>query len=252
MLPSPIEYKSVKPDPSLLPFVDFFWMLTNDSDKEKEVVVLPDGRFDILFGYSASEPYNVLLTGLGTEPSKSALPPRSVMFAISFKLLAVEYVLDTTISGFLNNVYPLPDDFWGITVDDMSDFTRFFQKASGKITGLLKEVADDRKTQLFDLIYSSNGSLTVKELSGKLYWPGRQINRYFSSRFGISLKAYCTILRFRASFPHIKEGKLFPEQAFADQAHFIKEVKKFAGVAPKELSRNKDDRFIHFSTLPAK
>jgi len=39
---------------------------------------------------------------------------------------------------------------------------------------------------------------------------------------------------------------------FADQAHFIKEVKKLAGLILKELSRNKDDRFIQFLTLPLK
>jgi AraC-like DNA-binding protein len=89
-------------------------------------------------------------------------------------------------------------------------------------------------------------------MSEQVHWSSRQINRYFNQLFGLSLKAYCNILRFRASFQHIKEGKLFPEQNFTDQAHFIKEIKKFSGVLPKELSKNKDDRFIQFSTLTKK
>jgi AraC-like DNA-binding protein len=91
--------------------------------------------------------------------------------------------------------------------------------------------------------------MTVKELSENVYWSSRQINRYFNDKFGISLKKFCTILRFKASFQHIKEGKLFPEQNFADQAHFIREVKKLTGFTPKELCKNQNDRFVQFSTL---
>ncbi|MBU7570130.1 MAG: helix-turn-helix transcriptional regulator, partial [Flavobacterium sp.] len=120
------------------------------------------------------------------------------------------------------------------------------------IQSLIKTVPDNRKLRLFDQIYTSNGTLTVKELSEKAGWSSRQMNRYFSHQFGLPLKTYCNILRFRASFKHLKEGKLFPEQDFTDQAHFIRDVKKFSGVLPKELSQNKNDRFIQFSTLNKK
>jgi AraC-like DNA-binding protein len=90
----------------------------------------------------------------------------------------------------------------------------------------------------------------VKALSEKAYWSSRQINRYFNQQFGLSLKAYCNILRFRAALQQIREGKLFPEENFADQTHFIKEIKKFSGVAPKELSQNRNGRFILLSALP--
>ena len=117
---------------------------------------------------------------------------------------------------------------------------------------LINPDIDSRKQKLFELIYSSNGSLRVKELSEKVYWSSRQINRYFNRQFGLSLKAYCNILRFRASLPQIRNGRLFPEENFADQTHFIKQIKKFSGVVPKELLKNKNDRFILLSTLPAK
>ncbi len=79
---------------------------------------------------------------------------------------------------------------------------------------LIKPNIDIRKRKLFELIYSSKGSISVKELSEKVFWTSRQINRYFNQRFGISLKAYCNILRFRESLHHIKEGELFPEIKF--------------------------------------
>jgi AraC-like DNA-binding protein len=117
---------------------------------------------------------------------------------------------------------------------------------------LLTVNIDERKRKLFNLIYAAQGSITIKELSESVHWSSRQINRYFNQWFGLSLKAYCNILRYRASFKQISEGKLFPEQNFTDQAHFIKAVKRYSGVTPKELAKNADDRFIQFSTLPEK
>ena len=91
--------------------------------------------------------------------------------------------------------------------------------------------------------------MKVQELSEKVSWSSRQINRYFTQQFGLSLKAFCKILRFRASLEHIAQGKLFPELNFTDQTHFIKEIKKFAGVVPKELLKNTNDRFILLSVM---
>jgi AraC-like DNA-binding protein len=249
---SDIEIRVIKPDLHLTDFVDSFWMLCNHSEQSLNVVVLPDGRVDIFFTASSVDRYHVDLLGLESEPKKGVILPRTKIFAIKFTLLGVEYILHTKIASFLNNISQLPYDFWDISADDLNDFDDFCQKVSEKISGLIEENVDKRKRKLFDLVYSSNGSISVQEISETVYWSTRQINRYFDSWFGLSLKAYCNILRFRASFSHIKEGKLYPEQDYTDQTHFIKEIKKFAGVTPKELSKNKDDRFIHFAALPEK
>ncbi|HKO78691.1 MAG TPA: AraC family transcriptional regulator [Flavobacterium sp.] len=246
-----IEHKIIQADESISDFVERFWMLTNHSDSEKEIVVIPDGRVDIFFLYSA-EPFSTFLKGLESEPTQTVLPAKTVIFAVNLKLLAIEYLLDTSISTILNIGQQLPNNFWEITREDLNDFDALCIKVTNKIKTLIPQKVDDRKQKLFNLIYSSNGSLSVTELSEKVFWSSRQINRYFNQMFGISLKAYCNILRFRTSVQHIKEGILFPEQNFTDQAHFIKEVKKLSGVTPKELFKNKNDRFLQFSTLPKK
>jgi len=105
---------------------------------------------------------------------------------------------------------------------------------------------DERKRNLFELIFTTNGEISVKELSERIFWSERQINRYFNQQFGLSLKTYCNILRFQASLLHIKQGELYPQLNFADQSHFIKEIKKLSGVSPKELHKNENDRFLQF------
>lgn len=245
-----LDYKIIKPDPLLFDFVESFWMLTNDSKGGKEIVVLPDGRIDLFFSWSANEPFHIMLMPLDSEPSYTTIEPRTVIFAVSFKLLSIEYLLEAALGYQQGKIVPLPENLWNISMNDLHDFDHFVKKVSGKIISILTSKSiDDRKRILFEQIYTSNGSLSVKELSEKAFWSNRQINRYFTQHVGISLKSYCNILRFKASFKHISEGRLFPEQNFTDQNHFIKEVKKFSGVVPKELSKNEGDRFVHILVL---
>lgn len=243
------HFHFIEPDQSIADFVENLGTFHNRSDEAKEVVIIPDGRVDLFFMQSLSEPFHVTLVGLETYPEQRQIPPQTEAFVVSFKPIAVEYILNTTIADVLNTAKPLPNDFWNFKADDLQDFELCCTKATQKIQEQMPCKTDERKHQLFELIYSSKGEMSVNELSEKVSWSSRQINRYFTKQLGLSLKAYSTILRFRASLEHIAQGRLFPELNYTDQNHFIKEVKKFSGVAPKELSKNKDDRFILLSVL---
>lgn len=247
-----IEHRLIKPNPELTDFVDSYWMLINHANENKDIILLPDGMVDILFSDSENEKFHITISGLSIRPEQARIVPKTRIFAVSFKLPAIEYILGKRISSLLNKVQYLPDNYWGMASNDLNDFHHFCDKISSFLMVLKKEAIDVRKRKLFNLIYSSQGALSVQTLAQQANWSSRQINRYFNQQFGISLKTYCSILRFRASFEHIKDGKLFPEQNFTDQAHFIRHVKKFSGVIPKELKKNRDDRFIQFSTLPTK
>ncbi|HVY76868.1 MAG TPA: AraC family transcriptional regulator [Puia sp.] len=247
-----LDYKIVKPDKSIADFAGSSWFLHNQSDTNIETTGLPDGLIDILLFRSAEQPFSIAQLGGLTQYEQATVPAGSLIFCISFKLLAVEYIFREAISDIVNGGKLLPTDFWGFAESDLTDFDLFVEKATRKIQSLLPKEIDDRKRKLFELIYATNGAITVKELSEKVFWGSRQINRYFNRQFGLSLKTYCNILRFRASLEHIAVGKLFPEENFSDQNHFIKEVKKFSGVVPKELSQNKNDRFILLSAIRQK
>ena len=248
-----IHYRSIAPDPSIASFVQSFWLLENPSNQAVEATVLPDGMVDLfLFQPPGAQNPQLELKGLETEPSEVVIESGMRMLAIGFKLPAVEFLFHASIADTLNLAQNVDNGLWQFDAIDFNDFESFVRKATQKIQTVPVDSIDPRKKQLFDLLYAQNGALSVKELAEKVYWPARQINRYFTRQFGLPLKAYSNILRFRASFDHIKKGKLFPEQNFFDQAHFIKAVKKLSGVAPKQLKENKNDRFLQFSALHRK
>ena len=246
-----LEYKIILPETELSEFVERFFIVKNNSASAKEVVLIPDGRIDLFFIVHETGQFIGTLIGIETQPTTASFPPKCIFIGISLKLLSIEYVLHTTIAEILNGARKLPNDFWSISRNDINNFECFCDKISKCIREQIKHKIDERKQKLFNHIYETNGALKVKEYAEYVFWSERQINRYFNQTFGLSLKAFCNILRFKASFQHIKDGNLFPEQNFADQAHFIREVKRLTKVTPKRLAKNENDRFIQFSTLPS-
>ena len=245
-----VEYQRILPGDLLSNFVKCFWYLNNNTSEEKLFTILPDGYFDILFFSANNQSFKFYLMGLGTKPTEFIFPINAAVYAVSFKLLAAEYILGSSISSLVNKTKHLSDNFWDIEPADFSDLDNFVNIVTRKMTERLAKAIDLRKQNLFNLLYASSGSITVSQVSAAVYWNSRQINHYFKTWFGVSLKAYCNILRYRASFDQLKVGQLFPEQDYFDQAHFIRDVRKFSGVTPKRLAENKNNRFIQLSTLP--
>ena len=240
-----LRYNYITPGKPLQDFVDRFSSLYDLSGIE-DGVIIPNGRIDLIFFKTPDNQFGITLMGLETKAKPMPKQDISVFFAISFNPLAIEYILHNPVADILNKGKLLPHGFWDFTIDDLDDFDLFCAKATEKITSLIPKEIDERKRKLFGLIFSHHGEMSIKELSEKVFWSQRQINRYFNKQLGISLKAYCDILRFQASLAHIKEGNLYPQLNFADQSHFIKEIKKLSGVSPKELLKNENGRFLQF------
>lgn len=239
-----LTFKLVEPDRSLADFVYCFSSLQNISH-QNNAVVIPNGKVDLIFSKLNDNTFTVALLGLETKP-KSINHEVSNFFAVSFNPFAIEYIFNDSIADILNSGKKLESNFWEITADDLNDFDNFCEKITQKISEILPNKTDERKLRLFQLIFESNGEIPIKEICEKISWSPRQINRYFNQQFGLSLKAYCKILRFQASLGHIKDGELYPQLNFTDQSHFIKEIKQLSGVSPKELHKNENDRFLQF------
>ncbi len=247
-----IVYEEIARDKSLKDFVKRFWKFSNPTADKKNYTILPDGYFDLVVKITNNKIDSVSIFGLCTKELEVVIPEHTTVLGICFKPLASEYILKLNISEVLNNYIGLENSFWNINNIPFENFKIWTEEVTNEMLQNLKRVKsfDNRKQNLFNLLFHSNGSSTVDELSKQTFWSSRQINRYFNDRFGLSLKAYCNILRCFSSYTQIREGDLSPNNDFYDQSHFIKEIKKHTGVSPTELHQNKNDRFLQFSTLP--
>ena len=247
-------YKEFQPDKLLTDFVKNYWWFDNSTTKQLDFTILPDGCFDLIVSFNNYQQEEISLTGIWTKQVEVSIEPNRQLFGIRFKLLAVDYILQQSISSFCDSEQIKENGFWQLhktKFKDLENVTNTLNKIMLSILGTQKGIAS-RKQNFFNLLYETNRKKTVELYSKQVFWTSRQINRYFKDRFGIPLKSYCKILKCFASFNHIKKGQLYPEQNYFDQSHFIKDLKKHTGNNPTELFENKNDRFLQLATMTEK
>jgi AraC-like DNA-binding protein len=247
-----MSYKEIKPTGILSNFVQSFWYYET-AEKAVSHTILPDGYFDLIAEFDSHKITRVKLTGMWTTPKDIQIPENTTFFAIRFKLLALEYFFKTEIKSILNTALNLPLSFWNIDSFTYDEFEKFVTVVSENLNSELSRLneIDNRKLKLFEFVYQHQIK-TVSEISTQIFWSSRQINRYFNSRFGIPLKEFLKIVRCNAAYHEISNGNLKPQNDFFDQAHFIKEIKKYSHTTPTELHKNKNDRFLQLSTRKEK
>jgi AraC-like DNA-binding protein len=242
-----MKYLEIKAEGFLSNFIKCFWEFQNGNEIF-EYTILPDGYFDLIVEFKKNELKSIFLTGVWTKPVNIKTPANTTLFGIRCKLLAAEYLFKHTIKSILNTSIPLPIYFWEIDKLNPNNFEQFVDVLSNHINLSIKHLKeiDSRKINLFRLIYQ-NKIYNVSQLSEKVFWSSRQINRHFNRQFGFPLKTFINIVRCNSTYNDIAKGDVFPSEEYFDQAHYIKEMKKYTGLTPKELSKNKNDRFLQLA-----
>jgi AraC-like DNA-binding protein len=109
---------------------------------------------------------------------------------------------------------------------------------------------DDLVEQSLRIIHHYASMINIKALREYLNISERQFERRFSETVGISPLSYIRVRRFNEALRLMKTGQYetLTEIAhalnFHDQSHFIREMKSFTGITPKNLSQKVDD-FSH-------
>lgn len=106
----------------------------------------------------------------------------------------------------------------------------------------LKDIQRDKLIlEAVKLIYQSNGSIRIKELSEKLFISQSPFEKRFRKLVGTTAKKFASIVRFNAVLENLNQTKTLTEicyeNNFFDQAHFIKDFKQFTGETPENFKR---------------
>jgi AraC-like DNA-binding protein len=247
-----MDYKETHINGILNSFINYFWKYEH-IQKDKEYTILPDACFDLVFDYEKKVLKNIYLTGIWTEPIKVTVTKGTTLYAIRFKIIAAEYLFSRELKTLLNNMVQLPIDYWNISLGKCVDFEKFTDDLSERMLNIIHQQPnmDLRKLKLFELIYSG-GYQNVKELSEIIAWSSQQINRYFNKQYGFPLKTFLNIVRCTTSYQDIANGRLYPKKEYTDQAHFIKEVRKYTNNSPRQLLKNENDRFLQLLAFKTK
>ena len=124
---------------------------------------------------------------------------------------------------------------------------------------LIEVLARTEKDTKFEygvsVILNSQGLISIAELSHDLGQSDRWLRTKFSERLGISPKTFASIIRFHSCFQALlrnKQGFLQDRQFndfYYDQAHFIKEFKRFIGHPPAKYTalQNEVGEIIYYN-----
>ena len=247
-------YSQQQPDENLCDYIRCYWKIENKDNDFLSYTIFPDGFFDLLICYHNDKLDRILLTGLWDHKTNVAISPKTTIYGIQFRLLAKENIIQENISLILNNIMELKTNYLGLDGISKNINSCLYEHLNQYLLSYIEQsdLIDPKKVLLLTSINQTKGNNTVEYYSQKSHWSKRQINRYFTSTFGLSLKSYCCIRKGAATFSQIKKGQLYAQQGYFDQPHFIKGIKKITGCTPKTLLKNENDRFLQFSIIKKK
>lgn len=115
---------------------------------------------------------------------------------------------------------------------------------------LLKKAKGLKRALPFDLaileLMRYDGNLGIEKVASLSCLSIRQFERISKERIGVSPKVFARLVRFskayrlRENFPQLSWTSIAYECGYFDQAHFIRDFKEFAGIAPGIIEKELD------------
>ncbi|HBG6420598.1 TPA: helix-turn-helix transcriptional regulator [Clostridioides difficile] len=96
------------------------------------------------------------------------------------------------------------------------------------------------------LIIQNSGNISSQEISKKVFYSYRHLNRLFNQYLGLSMKSFSRLVRINKSIKLLNNNKtslmsICNELGFYDIPHFIKDFKIVCGITPQKYRANMSD-----------
>ena len=254
-----MQYVEIKPRPPLDRFVECFWFLSGD-EVAGDQPVLPDGSMEIVFNLAApyrrthpdgsveTQPQALLVGQMDSHVRIAPTGPTDLagvrfLPAGAYPFLRLPLVEIQNRILDLSTVVPvlserLAEELWVRRPSSSG--------AAALQSTLVRELrsAPDVSTEVETaarLALESNGRISVDSLSRALGVGGRHLERVFREKVGIGPKRLCRILRFQSVFRGAEKrapsawADVALDCGYYDQAHFIKDFRRFTGESPSQF-----------------
>lgn len=241
------EYREIPPSPILSDYIQSFWVMTTDKlVKEQEIEVLPDGCFDIVIDIHKSKKNGVVLTGLWDKPVNVTIRPSVTTVGTRFYPAALPLFFNCKLRDIRNRILPLERAM--LINPSSTPLEPLYQyKRPEELLNYLDEfyvlqfLEGKKQDNLYTSIKETIIEKSIQETADELLLHPRKLHRMYKNSFGISPKTYTNILRFIKTKDLLDAGEELMNIVFNcnyyDQAHFIKDFRKYAGVTPREYQK---------------
>lgn len=242
--------KEYTPNNNLIKYIDSFWFFRNNTGKEINFPVVPDGCCDIIFYLNNSNKLNNLenpfVSGVMQSARLVPIPKNMEFFGIRFKPAVIWYLLKTDMKNFKDKMCNLSDinkELVKILQIDINAKNKdIITIISTKLEKILLNV--DTQDGFLEIVEElcENPEIEIMKFARKNSISVRNLERYFNSRIGVSPKKFTRIMRFQKAHRMIsKEGRddlveVALSSGYFDQAHFNRDYNKLVGCNPNNVT----------------
>lgn len=254
-----MEFTRIKPHSDLDAFIECYWMMYSQDSVPRIEKIIPDGFTEIIFNYG--DVYKSKISGHWEMQSPNLLAGQLKTFfylqntgytgsiAIKLKPAALTQLFGFSMDHYLDKIVDLDalsnpkliqlkekiNDCVNLGCNREEQYVR--RLLDEYFTTLIQGASENPLKAPLDLIFSSNGLVTVAEMVAVAGVGERQLERLFKKYIGLSPKYYVRIIRFNYIFQLIKSknnswAEIVYQSGYYDQSHFIHNFKAFTGEDP--------------------
>ncbi len=270
-------YKKFAPSPQLLDYVVSYYIWESEHKLETPFTITShaNGCFAMVFNYG--DPYQV-----SNSSNSKTTPPQHFLCGQSSKAYMLHLSGTIGMVGIIfhnaafRSLFAIPNPLE--IMDKRIDLTDILGKETAVIAeqlaqasfpmekrlildafllNRLRRVGNELKIadQAANIILEHRGMIRMDDLANQLFIGPRQLRRCFKSRMGINPKYFARLKRFSYVNLCLTQGthgswrSFLDQNAYYDQAHFIKDYKEFYGKSPALQIR--ENREVEVELSPA-
>lgn len=244
-----MKYKKIKPYKELDPFIHFYWELKGNELERQWERVFPDGCAGIVVnlgntcltdnGSVSMDFGKTYVVGAMNSFKDSLIDSDTHLMGVCLKPATFANFYNYASQNELTNDTVEFEKYNSFNVDKILDnpfnyFDHFFSERIKSKNNQLQSVIDD--------IHSTNGQISIYELSKRNFTTVRQLERNFKKLIGLSPKEYSNIIRFRNALSLIKNSRqnrslldIAFECGYYDHSHLNNEIRRNTGLLPSLL-----------------
>jgi AraC-like DNA-binding protein len=269
-----VKYQHLQPPHYLKDYVRYFWAIESHVEDETPDNFTPaaDGCPGLIFQQTGKGTFyqnskqlpGIFLYGQATRPTE-------LQVAAPLDIIGIIFYPHALKSIFGMDAQELTDsctDLEALAVKDGYSLLEQMQRASGitqqvevLATFLIWQIRKNNVRQdaavqyALSAIINSKGLASLKDIQTYLQLSERSFERRFKQCIGLTPKLFSRICRFQASLAQLKANdyqKLSDiafENEYADQSHFIRAFKEFAGYSPYQYQKQSNEIVKSFPEL---
>lgn len=267
-----MHFQQIPPPEYLKPYVRYYWTLENPDrgDELKTFSAIADGCPGLIFQQlSGTNFYDqdekklppCFLYGQATGHRELYTPQQFRQIGVYFQPHALRTVFGLDADALTNSC----TDLGGLSRRELFNLperlldTRTLQEQIDVLSQYLFYLIqqntlriDARTQQIASYIADARGDVSLPLLQRDLGISERSLERRFREHIGISPKLFARIGRFQAALDRLREGQydklsdIAFEYGYADQSHFIRTFREFAGCSPQQFHQQSNELIENF------